>query len=261
MVRFAANISTLFTEVPFLERFTRAKAAGFERVEFQFPYDAPADDVARAVADAGLGVELFNLPPGNFAAGERGIANDPRRRSEFEEGIDRALEYAAALGVEKINCLVGLRRDDVADDEQWAAVRANLTSAAERLSAAGIRLLVEPLNPFDMPTFLLVSPSAGFDLVAEVGHPNLSVQYDVYHAQRTEGNVSDTICRRIGEIGHIQIADSPGRGEPGTGELNWPYVFEQIDSFGYDGWVGVEYFPSEKDTELSLGWLGDYVEE
>jgi len=261
VVRFAANVSTLFTEVPFLDRFAMARAAGFERVEFQLPYDYPVADVAKVVADAGLGVELFNLPQGDFAAGERGIAGDPRRRSEFEAGVDRALEYAAALDVKKINCLVGFRLDDVPDDEQWSTVRANLTSAAERLSAAGIRLLVEPLNAFDMPRFLLVSPSAGFDLVAEVGHPNLSVQYDVYHAQRTEGNVSDTITRRIGEIGHIQIADSPGRGEPGTGEIAWPFVFEQIDSAGYDGWIGVEYFPSEKDTERSLGWLNDYVEE
>ena len=261
MVRFAANLSTLFTEVPFLDRFARAKAAGFERVEFQYPYDAPAAEVARAATDAGLGVELFNLPPGDFAAGERGFANDPRRRTEFEAGIDRALDYAAALDVKKLNCPLGFRRDDVPDDEQWATVRANLASAAERLASAGVRLLIEPLNPIDMPGILLSSPSITFDLVAAVGHPNLSVQYDVYHAQRTEGNVSDTICRRVGEIGHIQIADSPGRGEPGTGELNWPYVFEQVDSSGYDGWVGVEYFPSEQDTERSLGWLGDYVEE
>ena len=261
MVRFAANLSTLFTEVPFLDRFARARAAGFERVEFQLPYDFPAERVAAAARDAGLGVELFNLPIGDGAKGDRGIANDPRRQGEFREGVARALEYAAALEVKKINCLVGLHRHDTPDDEQWASVRENLAYAAGRLEEAGVRLLVEPLNPFDMPGFLLIGPSAGFALVEEIGHPNIAVQYDLYHAQRTEGNLVDTITRRLDGIGHLQIADSPARNEPGTGEINWPIVFEQIDTAGYDGWIGVEYVPSEQDTERSLGWMADYVAE
>lgn len=259
MVRFAANLSMLFTEVPFLERFDRARAVGFARVEFQFPYAFETEAIAEAVRRNELGVELFNLPAGDFAAGERGIANDPRRTAEFEEGVRAALEIAARLGVRKLNCLAGKRLSDVSEEEQRAALKRNLAHAADAAQDAGVLLLVEPLNPFDAPGFVLSTPSQGFALVEEVGHPNLKVQYDLYHAQRTEGNLVHTIAQRIDQIGHLQIADSPGRGEPGSGEIAWPFVFERIDAAGYDGWIGAEYTPSEGNTERSLAWMADYV--
>lgn len=257
MPRFAANLSMLFTEHPFLERFDRAAAAGFRGVEFLFPY---AEDIA-AVRDAlrrnGLEQVLFNLPAGDFGKGERGIANDPSRTAEFRDGVARALEIAHALDCPRLNCLVGLTLPGVPVAEQWAAVEANLADAAEQARAANVRQVVEPLNPFDTPGFLLATPSQGFDLVERVGHPNLSLQYDLYHAQRTEGNLTATIEDRIGRIGHVQIADSPRRHQPGTGEIAFPFVLRALDDAGYEGWVSLEYRPLGT-TEESLGWLREW---
>ena len=254
MPRFAANLSMLFTEHPFLERFDRAAAAGFRGVEFLFPYAEDIPAVGEALRSTGLEQVLFNLPAGDFAAGERGIANNPARVAEFRDGVARALEIAERLGCRKLNCLAGLTLPDVPVTEQWATLEANLAYAAEQAQAAGVRQVVEPLNTFDTPGFLLATPSQGFDLVERIGHPNLSLQYDLYHAQRMEGNLTATIERRIDRIGHVQIADSPRRHEPGKGEINFPFVLQALDDAGYDGWVSLEYKPLAS-TEESLGWL------
>lgn len=256
MPRFAANLTMLFTEYPFLERFDRAAAAGFTAVEFLFPYNEDAGAIRAALNRNGLACVLFNLPVGDFAAGERGFANNPERRQEFRDGVARALEYQSAIGNPNINCLVGLRLDDVPLERQWESIVENLRYSASALEAAGVRQVIEPLNTFDTPGFLVPTTQAGLDLIERVGHPNVALQYDVYHAQRMEGNITATIREHVGRIGHIQIADSPARNEPGTGEINFPFVFAAIDEAGYDGWVSAEYRPSGR-TEDSLGWLGE----
>jgi hydroxypyruvate isomerase len=257
MPRFAANLSMLLTEYPVVERFDRAAALGFEGVEFLFPYDEDIAAIRHALTRNGLELINFNLPPGDWAKGERGIANDPRRTAEFREGVARALEIAATLGAPRLNCLSGLTLADVPIEDQWRALRDNLAFAAEQAQSAGVRQLVEPINAFDIPGFFLNTPSRGFALLDDVGHPNLRLEYDVYHAQRTEGNLTATLRARIDRIGHIQIADSPARHQPGTGEINYPFVFQAIDETGYDGWVALEYRPSGR-TEDSLGWLRDW---
>ncbi|MDQ3547626.1 MAG: hydroxypyruvate isomerase family protein [Chloroflexota bacterium] len=256
MPRFAANLTMLFSEYPFIERFDRAAAAGFEAVEFLFPYAEDVNAIRDALTRNGLTQVLFNLPAGDFAAGERGFANDPARINEFRDGVGRALEIAATLECGQINCLIGLNREDIPIETQWETVCGNLYYAAETARAAGVRQLIEPLNTIDTPGFLLTTTQQAIELIDEAGSDNLFVQYDVYHAQRMEGNVTSTIARQVsaGTIKHIQIADSPGRNEPGTGELHWPYVFEMIDASGYDGWVSAEYRP-RGTTEEGLGWL------
>lgn len=257
MPRFAANLTMLFTEYPVLERYDRAAAAGFQAVEFLFPYDEDVQGIKSALERNGLTQILFNLPAGDLAKGERGIANDPRRVNEFRDGVRRALDIAALLGVTRINCLAGITLPDVPVEDQWATLRDNLAFAAEAAQEAGVRQLVEPINPYDIPGFFLNKPSRGFELLDEVGHPNLWLEYDIYHAQRTEGNLTATLREKIGRIAHIQIADSPGRNEPGTGEINYQYVFSELDKLGYDGWIGLEYRPSGS-TEASLSWLRDW---
>jgi hydroxypyruvate isomerase len=245
----------LYTEAPFLDRFERARAAGFPAVEFQFPYDHPVEDVAKAITDAGVQVVLFNLPAGDFAAGDRGMANDPRRADDFRRSLELALEYAVAIKPLNMNCMAGKVLNDVPISEQRQALIANLRMAADAAAERGIRMMTEPLNPYDAPGFMLPKPSDGFSIVQEAGHPNLTVQYDVYHAQRTEGNIVTAISEHLSQIGHIQIADSPARNEPGTGELSWGFIFEQIDKCGDAGWVGLEYKPSGGDTDASLAWM------
>jgi hydroxypyruvate isomerase len=256
MPRFAANLSMLFTEHPILERFARAKEAGFAAVEFLFPYELDIPSVARELARHDLQQVLFNLPAGDFAAGDRGLANDPRRVEEFRRGVRRAIAIATELGTEKLNCLAGLRLNDVAGEVQEATLIDNLRFAADAAAAAGIRQVMEPLNAFDAPGYFVTTPDAGFDIITKADHPNLKLQYDVYHAQRMAGNLAATIAARIDLIGHVQIADSPERHEPGTGEINYPFVFRALDDAGYDGWTSLEYRP-QRDTRSSLRWLGD----
>jgi hydroxypyruvate isomerase len=258
MPRFAANLTMLFTEYPFIERFDRAAAAGFEAVEFLFPYSEDVNAIRDALTRNGLTQVLFNLPAGDFAAGERGFANDPARINEFRDGVGRALEIATLLNCRQINCLIGLNREDIPIDTQWETVEGNLYYAAETAKAAGVRQLVEPLNTIDTPGFLLTNTQQAVELIRETGSDNLFLQYDVYHAQRMEGNVTSTIVRHAGGGGvikHIQIADSPARNEPGTGELHWPFIFDAIDASGYDGWVSGEYRP-KGTTEEGLRWMG-----
>lgn len=257
MPRFAANLSMLFTEYPFLERFDRAAAVGFKGVEFLFPYQEDIDGIQEALQRNQLQQVLFNLPAGDFAAGDRGIANDPRRVDEFRQGVATGLEIAQRLNCPKLNCLSGLSLPDVPIRDQWETLKSNLVYAADEAQNVGVLLLVEPLNTFDTPGFLLCTPHRGFALVEEIGHPNLLVQYDVFHAQRMEGNLKTTITDHIGQIGHVQIADSPDRHEPGTGEINYPFVLKTLDEAGYGGWVSLEYRPSA-GTEASLRWLGEW---
>jgi hydroxypyruvate isomerase len=257
MPRFAANLTMLFTEYPVIERFDRAAAIGFKGVEFLFPYGEDIDAIEQALKRNNLELVNFNLPPGDWASGERGTANDPRRVDEFREGVARAIEIAAQLGVPKINCLSGLALDDIATEDQWQSLSDNLAYAAEQTAKAGILQLVEPINTYDIPGMFLNTPSRGFALLDEVGHPNLRLEFDVYHAQRTEGNLTMTLRQMKDQIGHIQIADSPNRNQPGTGEINYPFVFSAIDDIGYDGWIALEYRPSGR-SEDSFGWLKEY---
>ncbi len=254
MPKFAANLSMLFTERPFLERFSAAKEAGFAAVEFLFPYEFDTAAIARELRRHDLEQVLFNLPAGDFAAGDRGMANDPSRVEEFRAGVANAVRIAQELGAGRLNCLVGLRLPDVPEDMQFAALIDNLRYAADAAAAAGIRQVVEPLNVYDAPGFFLPTPEAGFALIERVNHPNCLLQYDVYHAQRMSGNLAATIAARIAQIGHVQIADSPDRHEPGTGEINYPFVLQALDDAGYDGWVSLEYRPRES-TASSLRWL------
>lgn len=253
MPRFAANLTMLFTEHPFLERFAAAAEAGFEQVEFLFPYEHPAQEVRGALSHAGLGQVLFNLPSGDWAAGDRGIAADPGRVEEFRAGVDRALEYADALDCPRLNCLAGLTLDGVGRDAQWETLVANVAYAAPRVADAGRTLLVEPVNDKDVPGFFLPTTTDAIRLLDEVGDRRVRLQFDVYHVQRCEGDVTTRLRALLHRIGHVQVADNPGRHQPGTGELNFPFLFDELDRLGYDGFVGLEYAP-EPDTVSSLAW-------
>ncbi len=256
MPRFAANLSMLYTEHPFLERFEHARRAGFEAIEFLFPYEYDTTAIARVLRQHDLELVLFNLPAGNFSAGDRGFANDPRRNEEFRRGVQDALAIAVELGAGRLNCLAGLRLADLPEDAQTETLIDNLRFAADAAAQVGIQQVMEPLNAFDAPGYFVTTPDQGFAIVERAAHPNLFLQYDVYHAQRMVGNLTETIANRINLIGHVQIADSPARHEPGTGEINYPFVFQALDAAGYDGWVSLEYRPLV-DTATSLDWLSD----
>jgi hydroxypyruvate isomerase len=245
----------LFAEAPFLDRFALARQSGFDAVEFQFPYDFSASEIRTRLNDAGLELELFNFPAGDFAAGDRGMACYPDRIDDFRRSIALGLEYASVLGPAKMNCLAGKHREDADNAELFETLVKNLAWAADQMQSAGIRLVIEPLNPFDAPDFLLPTPTSGFEVTRVVNHSNLSVEYDIYHAQRTEGNIIWMLGQYIDQIGHIQLADSPGRMEPGTGELNFSNIFAAIDRLGYSDRIGLEYKPSRPDTNETLTWM------
>ena len=253
MPRFAANLTMMFTEVPFLDRFERAARAGFHAVEFLFPYGHPAEEIRQRLSEHRLELVLHNLPAGNWEAGERGIACHPDRVAEFREGVSRAIAYAGVLGVKQLNCLAGKAPAGVGESGLRRTFVENLGHAAAALKAAGIRLLVEPINTFDIPGFYLNRTAQAVSILDEVGAANAFLQYDVYHAQRMEGELAATIQRHLPRIGHIQVADNPGRNEPGTGEINYSFLFAQLDRMGYAGWIGCEYRPATT-TEAGLGW-------
>ncbi len=254
MPKFAANLTMLFTELPFMQRFEAARKAGFEAVEYLFPYPFPKQELAAALTANGLKQVLHNLPAGDWDAGERGIACHPDRVGEFREGVARAIEYAGALGCPQVNCLVGKLPAGVSAQEAHETVLSNLRYAAEQLRGANIRLLIEPINTFDIPGFFLTRTDQALALIDEVDSSNLFVQYDIYHAQRMEGELGNTIAKNLARIGHIQLADNPGRGEPGSGEINYAWLFKHIDALGYTGWIGCEYKPRGSTTAEGLGW-------
>ncbi len=254
MPRFAANLSMLFTEVPFLDRFERAARAGFSSVEVQFPYEAPASVVRDRLVANRLTMVLHNLPAGDWAAGDRGIGANPNRVDEFRAGVAKAVEYATTLGVPQLNCLAGIPPAGTPDAVARATFVANLRYAAAALKAAGLKLLIEPINNIDVPGFWLNNTPLAISVLDEVGADNAFVQYDIYHAQRYEGELAGTMQKHLARIGHIQVADNPGRNEPGTGEINYPFLFQHLDRIGYTGWIGCEYKPAGS-TESGLGWL------
>ena len=253
MPRFAANLTMLFTEHPFLDRFEHAAKAGFEAVEFLFPYAFGADEIRQRLQTFGLKLVLHNLPAGDWDAGERGIACHPDRTDEFREGVAKAISYATALGVGQLNCLAGKSPVGVGAEVLRKTFVENLRFASAELEKAGLRLLIEPINTFDIPGFYLNRTLQAIDILDEVGADNAFVQYDIYHAQRTEGELAGTLQKHLSRIGHIQLADNPGRNEPGTGEINYPFLFAHIDRIGYAGWIGCEYKPVSA-TQAGLGW-------
>ena len=258
MPRFAANLSMMFNEVPFLDRFARARAAGFEAVEFLFPYDFPAAEIAARLKDNGLSQVLFNAPPGDWAAGERGQAALPGRQSEFRDGVRRALDYAATLSCPRLHLMAGLTPAGAARDTLLSVYAANLAWAAEECGKAGVQPVIEPINHRDIPGFFLNTTDEAAAIIAAVGGPSrLGLQFDLYHCQITEGDLVKTTERQLPLIAHMQVADNPGRNEPGTGEVNWPFVFQAIDAMGFRGWIGCEYRP-KGETEAGLGWFAPY---
>ena len=253
MPRFAANLTLLFNEHAFLDRFAAAAQAGFTAVEFLFPYAFDAREIADRLNANGLQLVLHNLPAGDWDGGDRGIACDPERRAEFREGVAVALRYAAQLGVPQLNCLAGILPSDCDPDRACQTLLDNLRFAAAQLKTAGLKLLIEPINTFDIPGFFLSHSAQASALIADVGADNLFLQYDIYHMQRMEGELGASLQKYLPLIRHIQLADNPGRGEPGTGEINYRYLFALLDQIGYDGWVGCEYRP-KAGTLSGLGW-------
>lgn len=254
MPRFAANLTLLFNEVPFLDRFERAAQAGFDAVEFLFPYAWPVAEIKARLDAHGLQLVLMNLPPGDWDAGERGLACLPERVGEFREGVARGIEVAKALGAPQLNCLSGITPRGVSADLIRATYIDNLGYTAIELKKVGLNVLIEPINAIDMPGIYLDRTAQALAVIADVGSDNLFLQYDVYHAQRSEGELAATIEKHLAQIGHIQIADNPGRHEPGSGEINFEFLFSHLDRIGYGGWVGAEYHPLA-GTEAGLGWL------
>jgi len=254
MPKFAANLTMLFTELPFLDRFEAAARAGFRAVEFLFPYGYDAQELRRLLDANGLQLVLHNLPPGDWDGGERGIACHPDRVEEFRAGVARGIEYAQVLGVRQLNCLAGKAPAGVPDAVLRQTLVDNLRHAAAQLGQAGIRLLVEPINSFDIPGFYLNRTQQAIEILDEVGADNAFVQYDIYHAQRMEGELAATMQKHLARVGHMQLADNPGRNEPGTGEINYAFLFAHLDRIGYDGWIGCEYKPATT-TEAGLGWI------
>jgi hydroxypyruvate isomerase len=252
--KFAANLTMLFTEHPFLERFQAAAEAGFKGVEYLFPYDFPKETLAAALKENHLTQVLHNLPAGNWAGGERGIAVLPERVAEFRSGVDRAIEYATAVGCPQVNCLAGIVPAGACQKTARQTFVDNLRFAADKLQQAGIKLLIEPINTYDIPDFFLNRTAQALAIIDEVASDNLFLQYDIYHAQRMEGELGNTIAKNLPRIAHMQLADNPGRNEPGTGEINYPWLFRHIDKLGYAGWIGCEYKPAA-GTREGLGWI------
>ena len=253
MPKFAANLTMLYNEVDFLDRFDAAAKSGFAGVEYLFPYAYPKEQLAERLAKNKLTQVLHNLPAGDWAGGERGIACHPDRVGEFQDGVGKAIDYAKALGCTQINCLAGIAPTGVASEKIRGTFVTNLRFAAEKLGAAGIKLLIEPVNTYDIPGFWLSRTQQALDVIRDVGSNNLYLQYDIYHMQRMEGELANTIKACLSQIAHVQLADNPGRNEPGTGEINYRFLFGFIDSIGYDGWIGCEYKPKGKTID-GLVW-------
>ncbi len=254
MQKFAANLSLLFSELPFLDRFEAAAAAGFKGVEFLFPYEHDADELAARLKANGLQQVLFNLSAGNWGAGERGLAIFPNLTREFRESVTTALRYAKAFGCTQLHCLAGIAPSDADHRAMRKTYVENLRFAAHALASEGVTLLIEPINTRDIPGYFLDTTAKAADIIESVEAENLRLQYDVYHMQIMEGDLTPTIDKYLKKIAHVQIADTPGRHEPGTGEINYPFIFDHLDLIGYEGWVGCEYRP-RTTTHDSLAWF------
>ncbi|MFJ5999314.1 2-oxo-tetronate isomerase [Streptomyces sp. NPDC092370] len=262
MPRFAANLSMMYTEHDFLDRFAAASADGFQAVEYLFPYAYDASELRRRLDDHGLRQVLFNAPAGAWEAGERGMAALPGREAEMRSGVDRALEYAAALGCPRVHLMAGLVRPDATPVERAGhrdTYLTNLAWAAERATAVNVDILIEPINGRDMPGYFLSAQAEAHAVVQEVGAANLKVQLDLYHCQIVEGDLTTALRRDLpsGRVGHLQIAGVPDRNEPDRGELNVRHLFDAVDELGFDGWIGCEYNP-RAGTSAGLRWLSDY---
>ena len=257
MPRFCANLTMLYNELDFLDRFEAAKRDGFEGVEYLFPYPYPKDELAERLKRHGLTQVLHNLPAGDWGKGDRGIACQPERQDEFKAGIEAAIRYATALGCQQVNCLAGVPAKDADPQAVHRTFVDNVRLAASELKKANIRLLIEPVNTRDIPGFWLNRSSQAEAILNEIGSDNLAIQYDFYHTQVMEGDLVNTFRRLKDRIAHVQIADNPGRNEPGTGEINYPFIFDVLDREGYQGWVGCEYKPAAR-TSQGLGWFAPY---
>ena len=257
MTRLCANLSMLFTEQPFLQRFAAAANAGFTGVEYLFPYEFGSAQIKAELDEHGLTQVLFNLPAGDWANGERGIGCHPDRVDEFKAGVDLAIEYARVLGNTQINCLAGIAPAGVDPAHLQQTFVDNLKYASDKLAAAGIRLVMEMINTRDIPGFYLTTTAQALDIREKVASANLYLQYDIYHMQIMEGDLARTLEEQLAVINHVQLADNPGRHEPGTGEINYHFLFEHLNRIGYSGWVGCEYKPLTT-TEAGLGWLNTH---
>jgi hydroxypyruvate isomerase len=258
MPRFCANLTMLWNELDFTDRFAAAAKAGFTGVEYLFPYEHDKGRLADALKRHGLAQVLHNLPAGDWSAGERGIGCHPGRAKEFQEGVAKAIEYATALGCPQVNCLAGIRPRHVDPNDARETFIRNLQYAAPRLKDAGIRLLIEPINTRDIPGFFLNYTKQALDIIQAVGSDSLFLQYDIYHMQIMEGDLARTIEANLAKISHLQLADNPGRNEPGTGEINYPFLFSHLDRLGYGDWIGCEYKPATT-TDAGLGWVKSYL--
>ncbi len=257
MPKFAANLTMMYNEVDFLDRFKEASKSGFKGVEYLFPYPYPKEQLSEQLQRHNLVQVLHNLPAGDWGAGERGIACHPDRVGEFQDGVGSAIEYATALGCKQLNCLAGVTPTGADVERVRETFVANLRFAAEKLAGAGIRLLAEPINTRDIPGFYLHNTAQALEIFEEVGSDNLYLQYDIYHMQIMEGDLARTIESNLPRIAHMQLADNPGRHEPGTGEINYTFLFDFIDQAGYQGWIGCEYKP-KGDTRDGLSWIAEY---
>ncbi len=258
MPKLNANLSMMFNEVPFLERFGAAAKAGFKGVEFLFPYDFAAAQIREQLDAHKLEMVLFNMPPGDWAAGDRGLACDPAKFQQFQDGVGKALEYAAVLGATRLHVMAGLRPRGVSEDQMREAYIRSLRFAGAEAAKHGITILIEAINSRDIPGFYLNNSRQAFDIMHYTAMPNVKFQYDIYHMQIMEGDLALTIEKNLDKIGHMQLADTPGRHEPGTGEINYPFLFGHIDRVGYTGWIGCEYRPAG-DTVAGLGWAKGYL--
>jgi hydroxypyruvate isomerase len=256
--KLAANISLMFTEADFADRFALAAEAGFRGVECQFPYDFDEGELRRRLRNSGLAQVLINLPAGNWHAGDRGIACHPDRRDEFKASIVQGIRFAAALECPQVHVLAGIVADNLSADEVRNVYIDNLVFAADSFKAEGIRLLIEPINNHDVPGYFLTGTRQALDIIAATGSDNIALQYDVYHMHIMEGDTVETIKRHLAAIAHVQISDSPGRHEPGTGEIDYPTLLGALDELGFEGWVGCEYIPATSTYE-GLGWAQAYL--
>ena len=257
MPKFAANLSFIFQEVEFLDRFAAAAECGFKAVEYLSPYEHPPEVIAERLSRHGLVQALFNMPPGNWAAGERGVGALAGREQEFRDGVEKALVYAKATNCRLLHAMAGVLP---AAGDRSAAERvyiANLRYAAERLAREGITVIIEPINNRDIPGYFLNTTTQAMSLIERVGHPNLELQLDLYHVQIMEGDLAHHIRSLAGHYPHVQIAGNPGRNEPDVGEINYPFLFDLFDEVGYSGWIGCEYRP-KGETRAGLGWAKRY---